>query len=350
MTAKVDNKSQSLLDKLPPKALERFKAELARISPPGQRIGLGVSGGPDSLALLLLASAARPGEIEAATVDHGLRDGSAEEAALVAKYCGELGIPHKVLTIAWDEKPTSRIQEQARVRRYGALAEWARERGIKVLATAHHANDQAETLMMRLRRGAGLTGLAGMRYAVRVPGSDEALVRPLLGWRRETLEKLCETVGVTPVRDPSNEDETFERVRIRKALGEASSWLGPRAISASASHLADADAALQWAATREWFRVAKVEDDKITLAVKELPRELRRRLLSRAVNMLASEGRKVPIRGRQSDRLMFALGQGKKVTLKGVLCSGGEEWVFTKAPARKAVAPGKPQAKVQAEA
>lgn len=338
MVAKVDKKSPSILDKLPPKAVERFTAELARIAPPGQKIGLGVSGGPDSMALLLLAAAARPGEIEAATVDHGLRDGSAEEAAMVARTCAQLGIPHRTLTVEWEEKPKTRIQEQARVRRYAALAQWAREQGIKVLATGHHANDQAETLIMRLRRGAGLTGLAGMRHSVRVPGSDEALVRPLLGWRRETLEKLCQAAGITTARDPSNEDEKFERVRIRKALGDASSWLGPRAISASASHLADADAALNWAASREWFRVAKVEDDKIILAVKELPRELRRRLLSRAINMLASEGRGVPIRGRQSDRLMFALNQGKKVTLKGVMCSGGEEWIFAKAPQRKAKA------------
>ena len=336
--SKTDSKMPAPLTKLPPEAVERFAAELTRLVPAGQKIGVAVSGGPDSLALLLLAAAARPGEVEAASVDHGLREGSAAEAEMVAGLCADLGVPHRVLTIAWEQKPTSRVQELARLRRYGALAEWARERGLRILATAHHANDQAETLMMRLRRGAGLSGLAGMRHSVRVPGSDEALVRPLLGWRRESLEKICEAAGVTPVRDPSNDDEGFERVRIRKALGEASSWLGPRAISASASHLADADAALNWAAAREWFRVAKVEDDRIVLSVKELPREFRRRLMARAVNMLASEGRKVPIRGRQSDRLMLALAQGKTVTLKGVKCTGGDDWTFAKAPPRKAPA------------
>lgn len=338
MAVPVDSQPQSPIAKLPPKAVGLFAAELARLVPADQKLGLGVSGGPDSLALLLLAAAARPGQIEAATVDHGLREGSADDAAMVAKLCAELGIPHQVLPIAWDEKPATRIQEQARVRRYGALAEWARERGLKALATAHHADDQAETLIMRLRRGAGLTGLAGMRQAVRVPGSEEALIRPLLGWRRATLEKICAIAGVSPVKDPSNDDEKFERVRIRKALGDAAPWLGPRAISASASHLADADVALNWAANREWFRVAEVGDDQIILSVRELPRELRRRLLSRAVNMLASEGRSVPIRGRQSDRLIQALNQGKKVTLRGVLCSGGERWTFAKAPPRKAKA------------
>lgn len=334
----VVEKPDTKIAALPAKAVERFAADLSRLVPENEKVGLAVSGGPDSLALLLLAAAARPGKVEAASVDHGLREGSSDEAKMVAELCRKLSVPHEILTIEWDEKPVTRIQETARIRRYGVLAEWARRRKIKVLATAHHANDQAETLMMRLRRGAGLSGLAGMRYLVRVPGSDESLVRPLLGWRREGLAKLCEAAGLMPAHDPSNQDEKFERVRIRKALDQASSWLGPRAVSASASHLADADAALNWAASREWFRVAKVEDDKITLEVKDLPRELRRRLLSRAVNMLATEGREVPIRGRQSDRLIFALNHGRKVTLKGVVCAGGDTWTFAKAPERRAKA------------
>jgi tRNA(Ile)-lysidine synthase len=164
------------------------------------------------------------------------------------------------------------------------------------------------------------------------------LVRPLLGWRRDQLEKLCKLAGVTPVQDPSNQDEQFERVRIRKALDEASSWLGPRAIAASASHLADADRALSWAAAREWERAAKVEDKRITIDPAGLPREIRRRLLSQAVNSLATEGKRSPIRGRQSDRLIQALNQGKTATLKGVQCTGGETWKFVEAPPRKAKA------------
>ena len=322
----------SPIDSLPEAPVERFRTELDRILPGTEPVGIAVSGGSDSLALLLLAAAARPGKVEAATVDHGLREGSREEAEMVAGLCAALGVPHKILPIEWKEKPTTAIQERARVRRYGALAEWAKERGLKTLLTGHHAHDQAETLLMRLRRGAGLSGLAGMRYAVRVPGSDEALVRPLLGWRRDELEQLCAAAGVTPAKDPSNDDDKFERVRIRKALAKAD-WLGPRAVAASATHLADADVALAWAANREWDRAAKVEGDAVLLDPTGLPREIRRRLVSRAITSLASEGRG-PIRGRQSDRLLTALSSGQKATLRGVVCTGGETWTFAKAPAR----------------
>ena len=326
----------SPIDSLPDPMVERFRTTLDRMLPGTEPIGIAVSGGPDSLALLLLAAAARPGGVEAATVDHGLREGSLEEAQMVAGLCETLGVPHKILPIEWKEKPKTAIQERARVRRYGALAEWAKERGLKTLLTGHHAHDQAETMLMRLRRGAGLSGLAGMRRAVRVPGSDEALVRPLLGWRRDELEQLCVAAGVKPAIDPSNDDDKFERVRIRKALAEAD-WLGPRAVAASAMHLADADVALTWAANKEWDRVAKAEGNTIAIDPKGLPREIRRRLLSRAVTSLASEGRG-PSRGRQSDRLLAALASGEKVTLRGVACSGGETWTFAKAPARTAKA------------
>lgn len=322
---------------IPQEQIDRFRTGLDALVPAGKKIGIAVSGGADSLALLLLAAAARPGEVEAATVDHGLREGSLEEADKVAALCQQLAIPHQILPIEWQEKPTSAIQERARLRRYAALAQWAKENGMKTLLTGHHAHDQAETLLMRLRRGAGLSGLAGMRYSVQVPGSDEALVRPLLGWRRDELEQLCAGAGVVPVNDPSNDDERFERVRIRKALA-AADWLGPLAVAASASHLADADAALSWAAKREWDRAATVEQDMVVLDPAGLPREIRRRLLSRAINLLASEGRGAALRGRQLDRLLGALVAGGKVTLRGVACSGGATWTFAKAPERTAKA------------
>jgi tRNA(Ile)-lysidine synthase len=337
----------SVLDSIPEPALKQFRVALERLVPQGTRIGLAVSGGPDSMALLLLAAAARPGEVEAATVDHGLRDGSAAEAEQVAALCRQLGVPHAVLKLDWAEKPTAAIQEQARVRRYGALADWARERGIKTLLTGHHAGDQAETFLMRLRRGVGVNGLAGMRPTVKLPGSDEALVRPLLGWRSEQLRRLCELAGVTPAEDPSNADDKFERVRARRALESLAPLIGPRAIAASAMALADADQALTWAANREWARAATVADKQVELDPSGLPREIRRRLLLRAINQLATEGRRSPIRGRQADRLMRLLAGRGTATVKGVKCVGGERWTFTPAPPRavKATAPAEAKAK-----
>src|SRR5690349_24875524 len=100
--------------------LDRFRADLDALIPPAARLGLAVSGGPDSMALLLLTAATRPGQIEAATVDHGLRDGSRDEAQMVAGVCEELNVPHAILSIEWDLLPTGAFQEQARAVRYGA--------------------------------------------------------------------------------------------------------------------------------------------------------------------------------------------------------------------------------------
>src|SRR5262245_46562227 len=133
--------------------LERFRADLDSLSAPSERIGIAVSGGPDSLALLLLAAAARPGLVEAATVDHGLRPESRAEAEMVARTCAELRVPHEILVADWAETPSSAIQERAREARYSLLAGWLVEQKLKALATAHHADDQAETILMRLNRG-----------------------------------------------------------------------------------------------------------------------------------------------------------------------------------------------------
>ena len=130
-----------------------------------------MSGGPDSLALLLLAAAARPGQIEAATVDHGLRPEARDEADMVADDLRRgSACPHAILTARWSEVPETAIQERARNQRYRLLGYWAEERGLDALATAHHADDQAETLLMRLARGSGVRGLAGMRPRSIAPG------------------------------------------------------------------------------------------------------------------------------------------------------------------------------------
>ena len=180
-----------------------------------------MSGGPDSLALLLLAQAAFPDGVEVATVDHGLRPDSAEEAASVGRICAALAIPHAVLTV--DVARTGNLQAAARAARYAALADWRKQRNLHVIATAHHADDQAETLLMRLNRGAGVRGLAGMRAAAPLPGTPEVpLIRPLLGWRRQELVGIVAGSGIAAVNDPSNENLRFERVRtlIDTMLGE----------------------------------------------------------------------------------------------------------------------------------
>ena len=314
-----------------PALVERFAADLDALIDANARLGIAVSGGPDSVALLLLAAAARPGVVEAATVDHGLRPGSQAEAQAVAEVSEKLGIPHTILEIEWDEPPSGALQEQARQVRYRALAEWMRARDLDALLTAHHVDDQAETLMMRLNRGAGVRGLAGMRRSGPVPFGDQgqALLRPLLGWRRSELEAVCLDAAVTPVQDPSNLDERFERVRMRRALADAG-WLDPDAVSRSAGNLAAADEALDWAAAQEWNARVTCRDDGIAYRPSDAPAEIRRRITARALRLLGHEGGEEEMRGRELDRMIDELGTGRTATLRGVKCSGGPEWRFTK--------------------
>ena len=316
-----------------PAVLERFRSDLDALSGPAARLGIAVSGGPDSMALLLLAAAARPGAVEAASVDHALRDGSRAEAEMVARACAELGVPHAILTAGWKEAPATALQERARRERYRLLGFWAEERSLEALATAHHADDQAETLLMRLSRGSGVRGLAGMRRRSIAPGTDVTLVRPLLDWRRRELEQVCLDAGVTPLLDPSNDDERFERIRVRHALAERG-WLDPAALARSAAHLSDAQAALEWAARQEWANHARERAGAILYRPNGAPQEILRRIAIRAVRKLATEG-DPELRGRELDLLLPALASGDQVTMRGVLCSGGAEWRFTQAPPRR---------------
>jgi tRNA(Ile)-lysidine synthase len=316
-----------------PGLLDRFRNDLDNLIEPGERIGIAVSGGPDSLALLLLGMALRPGEIEAATVDHGLREESRDEACMVASICERLGVPHSVLTVRWGEKPATAIQERARRERYRLLGYWAEERGLSALATGHHADDQAETFLMRLNRGAGVRGLAGMRRRSFAPGTDVRLVRPLLSWRRSELEKVCADAGVAPLADPSNEDSRFERVRIRRAMNGAE-WLDPAAIARSASHLADAEGALEWATRLTWKQAVRERSGTIGFLATEVPAEITRRIVARAVRRLATEGDD-DLRGPELDRLVAVLSEGGSATIRGVRCAGGDLWHFSPAPSRR---------------
>ena len=315
-----------------PALVERFSADLDALIAPEEKVGAAVSGGPDSLALLLLASAARPGRIEAATIDHALRSEAKTEAAMVAQVCAQLGVPHVVLTARWDEIPKTAIQERARSQRYRLLGYWAEERGLGALATAHHADDQAETVLMRLARGSGVRGLAGMRAHSIAPGSHERLIRPLLGWRRSELEQVCEAAALTPVADPSNNDDRFERIRVRRGLASID-WLNAAAISRSAANLADADMALEWAASIEWRQSVKEHQGAISFRPGDVPIEIVRRIVARVIRKLATEGES-ELRGKELDRLLEELADGGTATIRGVLCAGARDWRFTQAPPR----------------
>lgn len=307
---------------------ERFAADLRALWPDGGRLGLAVSGGPDSLALLVLAAAALPGRVSAATVDHGLRAESAAEAAHVAAICGDLDVPHETLDVAVEP---GNVQSAARAARYAALEQWAVRHELAALATAHHVDDQAETLLLRLNRASGVAGLAGVRARGTVPGTRLPLLRPLLGWRRAELADIVAAAGLDPVDDPSNRDDRFDRARLRKALAQAD-WLDVPALAQSAAHLADADSALQWAAAREWAE--QVERGAMGITYRpQAPRAVALRVLARIVTELDGEAP----RGSAVARLFDTLLARQPASIGGLVARalpGG--WSFARAPKRRA--------------
>ncbi|MEA3062899.1 MAG: tRNA(Ile)-lysidine synthase [Sphingomonadales bacterium] len=316
-----------------PNLVHRFAGDLVALCERETGLlGVAVSGGADSLALLLLAEAAAPGQVRAATIDHGLRPESAGEAAFVAGLCAERAIPHATLPIEVSSSGKG-LQAAAREARYAALGGWMRRHGIGTLLTGHHADDQAETLLMRLNRGAGVGGLAGIRAAAPFPkgGEGARLCRPLLGWRREELGRIVRDCGLAPVDDPANADEAFDRVRIRRRLAEAP-WLDSAALARSAAALAEAEEGLDEMAAGLFAERAKTDGEALHLDPQGLPRELLRRLVVRALGAIV---RGNPPRGEQVTALIADLRSGAIVTLAGVKCSGGRTWRFEPAPPRR---------------
>jgi tRNA(Ile)-lysidine synthase len=305
-------------------AVLRFGEAVEKLTGGGGRLLLAVSGGPDSLALLSLAHAAMPARIAAATVDHGLRPEAAAEAGFVATLCCELGISHAILRP--EEPITGSLQASARAARYRLLEKHAREAGCSWIATAHHADDQLETVLMRIARGAGISGLAAVR------ARQGKIIRPLLDFRKSELEEICAAAGVEPVRDPSNDNSDFDRVAMRKWLTETAHPFDPLRAVRSAAAFADASEALEWMAERLFATSVEAKDDMLVIDVSDIPGELRRRLLLRALAQI--EPGNTP-RGDAIDRALVALVAGERITLGNVLCEGGRQWTFHPAPKRR---------------
>ncbi|MFD1787477.1 tRNA lysidine(34) synthetase TilS [Sphingomonas floccifaciens] len=309
-------------------AVARFRNDcVALVGNPVGPLAVAVSGGPDSMALLALAKATGP--TIAATVDHRLRSESAVEAAMVARWCRERDIPHATLVPPADWSPRS-IQADARRLRYDLLAGWATAEGAKVLLTAHHADDQAETFLMRAGRGSGVSGLGGIRAARPLGGLT--LARPLLGWRRAELRAVVDAMGVPFVDDPSNADPRFDRARMRVWLADAP--INAAGVALSAAACGEAAAALDTLA--DLLFAERRRGDGWDVA--GLPREMRRRLVTRAIldvrTSTPCEGRFDPATNVES--VLDALEDGGKATLAGVLAFvRGGIWHFTAAPPRR---------------
>ncbi len=297
--------------------VERLRDHYERLIP--KRIGIAVSGGSDSLALLYAAHAWSTNggpAVEAVTVDHGLRPEAKEEAAYVRGLCDTLGLPHWTLTWeGWDGK--GNLQDQARRNRYALLAGWAVTHGIDSVALAHTMDDQAETFLMRLARESGVEGMASMRLVFRRDGAR--FDRPLLLDRRADLRAYLLSRGVRWIDDPSNEDESFDRVRARRAMTALEPLgIGPHALLRVALNLRDAsDAIAEVAAQLAREKVRTAGGDLIfdRTALRRQPLEVMRRLLAAALMFVG--GADYPPRRAPLDSAILQVETGGNGTLHG---------------------------------
>ena len=208
------------------------------------RIALAVSGGSDSTAMMNLVQLWNERrnfktDVTVLSVDHGLRAEAANECRQVSSWCDALGLRH--VTLKWVvKKPVSGLQAKARQARYDLMTEWCSANDVPVLLTAHTADDQAETVVMRRTRTSSLRSLAGIWPARQWNGVQ--VMRPLLSVRREALREFLLAQKLTWIDDPSNSDQRYERVRVRAELaGDASaanSALGAQQLVAAVRDLA----------------------------------------------------------------------------------------------------------------
>ena len=258
-------------------------------------VAIAISGGADSMALACLTAqwAHRQNrKVTALTVDHGLRNEAQAEAATVKRWLGDRGVAHE--TLVWQgKKPASNIQALARRARYGLLDEWCAVNGASVLLLGHHLEDQAETVLLRLGRGSGLYGLAGMAAeTVPVIPGGPVHARPLLAVSKARLLATLKADGQAWVDDPSNADPRYRRVQARglwahlKALG-----ITPERMAQTATHLARARDALEREAGQLMARACQIHGAGYarldTAMLKDAHAEVGLRVLSRVLQSVS---------------------------------------------------------------
>jgi len=257
-------------------------AELDRLVPDGAS-GVAVSGGGDSMALLVIASrwaAERGRSIAAATVDHRLRPESAAEAATVAEFAARRGIPHRTLPAEALREAGGNLPAAAREARFRLLGDWAAAEGLTSVLLGHTLDDQAETVLMRLARGSGAEGLSAIQPVLARQGL--LWLRPLLGVRRSVLREFLRAEGIAWVDDPTNEAPVYDRVKARQALAAlAPLGLDAEGFARTAWHLRRQRRVLERAMAdlarraRRWGAFGEVRLDRAALAADEPDTALR---------------------------------------------------------------------------
>jgi len=280
---------------------------------------LAVSGGPDSMALLVLAAEWRarraevPPSLFVATVDHGLRPEAPAEAELVARESRRLGLPHVILP--WTD---------ARNLAAGNVA----------IVTAHHLDDQAETFAMRLARGAGVGGLAAMPVErALAEGSPVRLLRPLLAFTKSHLIATLEARGVPFADDPTNRDSRYERARIRRVLPTLeAAGISAAALATSARRLGDAESALRYAEERFTATLDLSFGNEVFAAFdrgafREGPGLLRQRLLARLVARYGGASERPELSEIEDLAARLQTEDKSTATLGGAMISSGSRFI-----------------------
>ena len=310
--------------------LERdFKTEFDRLlngSGEGP-VALAVSGGGDSMALLVLAAGwaqERRRSLSVVSVDHGLRPEAADEIALVKNLCDRLGLRHAVLRWSgWDG--TGNLQDQARQARKRLIGAWAAENGIAVVATGHTLDDQAETFLIRLARGSGVDGLSAMFDSEVF--NDIRWIRPLLSVSRADLRSYLQAKGIGWADDPSNLDPTYARVKFRLAAEQlAALGLDAKTLAGTAARMQRARHALELA-TRDLAAGAAQATDIGTVRLDRntflaAPEELQLRLLSHAIGWVSRQDYRPRLEPLQ--QALAAIAAGRNATLGGCIIVTGE--------------------------
>lgn len=287
-------KKSRQLPKVEPLGADEVRALLAPIESEKQVL-LAVSGGADSLALLIVTArwakekhGVRP-RVSVASVDHGLRAEAADEAAMAGRVAANLGLQHVILK--WDgEKPTQGIQEAARNTRYRLLSDHAKALGARVILTGHHADDQAETVLLRLAAGSGLSGLAGMASETPLQG-DHILFRPFLAISGVRLRATVTAAGLSPIEDPSNVNQRFARPRLRSAADVLSrEGLDTARLMRFAERMRRADEALESVVedAERGLRIPSTSGERFTPGVLSRPAEIGIRLIGVAIRRVSN--------------------------------------------------------------
>ncbi len=299
----------------------RAHAALDRLAGALPSLGIALSGGGDSTALMHLAQGWGRARLMAATVDHGLRPGSTDEARRAGQAAASLGIPHE--TLLWHREGGGNLMGAARDARLRLLADWARRHGLSAVLLGHTLDDQAETLLMRLARGAGLDGLCGM--ADRREAEGALWLRPLLTISRAELRDWLAARGIGWIDDPSNERDDFHRVRLRKAMTGLDLPLPQLAQSLQNLGMAR-DALAHYAAEAAQGAQSRAGGLDLPLpAFLAAPAEIRRRLLVAGLRFVSGAG--YPPRRAPVQQALAELAQGRQVTLEGVIARSRAGWL-----------------------